>query len=44
MESALIVAVIIGAIATSGLGGKISGLISDFIDAFSNGSQAEPGT
>ena len=38
-----IVAVIIGAIATSGLGGKINGLVHQFIDAISNGSQGEPG-
>ena len=39
----LIVAVIIGAIATSGIGGKISDLIGDMIDSISSGEQKAPG-
>ena len=39
----LIVAVIIGAIATSGVGGKISGLIGDMIDSISSGDKKAPG-
>jgi Flp pilus assembly pilin Flp len=38
----LVVAVIIGAIATSGIGGKIAGLIEDMIDAVAGGNQAAP--
>jgi Flp pilus assembly pilin Flp len=39
----LVVAVIIGAIATSGIGGKISGLIGDMIDSISSGDKSAPG-
>ena len=39
----LVVAVIIGAIATSGVGGKISGLIGDMIDSISSGDKSAPG-
>jgi Flp pilus assembly pilin Flp len=39
----LIVAVIIGAVATSGIGGKISGLIGDMIDSISSGDKKAPG-
>ena len=39
----LIVAVIIGAIATSGVGGKISGLIGGMIDSISTGDKKAPG-
>ena len=39
----LIVAVIIGAIATSGVGGKISDLISNMIDSISSGDKKAPG-
>jgi Flp pilus assembly pilin Flp len=39
----LIVAVIIGAIATSGIGGKISGLIGNMIDSISSGDKQAPG-
>jgi Flp pilus assembly pilin Flp len=39
----LIVAVIIGAIATSGVGGKISGLIGNMIDSISSGDKKAPG-
>jgi Flp pilus assembly pilin Flp len=39
----LIVAVIIGAIATSGIGGKISDLIGGMIDSISSGDKKAPG-
>jgi pilus assembly protein Flp/PilA len=39
----LIVAVIIGAIATSGVGGKISDLIGNMIDSISSGDKKAPG-
>ena len=39
----LVVAVIIGAIATSGIGGTISGLIGDMIDSVSKGDKKAPG-
>jgi Flp pilus assembly pilin Flp len=39
----LIVAVIIGAVATSGIGGKLSGLIGDMIDSISSGDKKAPG-
>ncbi len=40
----LVVAVIIGAIATSGIGGKISGLIGSMIDSVSSGDKKAPGS
>ena len=39
----LVVAVIVGAIATSGVGGKLSGLIGDMIDSVSRGDKKAPG-
>ena len=39
----LVVAVIIGAVATSGIGGKISGLIGSMIDSISSGDKKAPG-
>jgi Flp pilus assembly pilin Flp len=39
----LVVAVIIGAVATSGVGGKISDLIGDMIDSISSGDKKAPG-
>jgi hypothetical protein len=40
----LVVAVIIGAIATSGVGDKISGLIGDMIDSIKSGDKKAPGS
>ena len=39
----LVVAVIIGAVATSGIGGKISDLIGTMIDSISSGDKKAPG-
>ena len=39
----LVVAVIIGAVATSGVGGKISDLIGSMIDSISPGDKKAPG-
>jgi Flp pilus assembly pilin Flp len=38
----LVVAVIIGALATSGIGGKISGLANGMIDSVAGGNKAAP--
>jgi Flp pilus assembly pilin Flp len=38
----LVVAVIIGAIATSGIGGKISGFIGTLIDSINSGKKSAP--
>ena len=39
----LVVAVIIGAVATSGIGDKISGFANDLIDEINGGSKKAPG-